>query len=131
MIDRRRSADAPPEISVARPARTVIFTGPSRAPRSDATRSHTTIPSDVPSTGGSDTSPPGSADTSPGFRQIPVSQAIGSRPATVARRSVPAGELTATLPLRWNSEPLVTGQVGGGPWVVSKHTKNMAAAIDE
>ena len=43
---------------------------------------------------------------------------------------VPAGELTATLPLRWNNEPLVTGQVGGGPWIVSKHTKNVAAAID-
>jgi ABC-type glycerol-3-phosphate transport system substrate-binding protein len=43
---------------------------------------------------------------------------------------VPAGELTATLPLRWNNEPLVTGQVGGGPWIVSKHTKNVAAAVD-
>jgi ABC-type glycerol-3-phosphate transport system substrate-binding protein len=43
---------------------------------------------------------------------------------------VPAGELTAALPLRWNSEPLVTGQVGGGPWIVSKHTKNVGASID-
>lgn len=43
---------------------------------------------------------------------------------------VPAGEMTAALPLRWNSEPLVTGQVGGGPWIVSRHTKNKAAAID-
>ena len=43
---------------------------------------------------------------------------------------VPAGELTAALPLRWNSEPLVTGQVGGGPWIVSKHTKNVAASVD-
>ena len=43
---------------------------------------------------------------------------------------VPAGEMTAALPLRWNSEPLVTGQVGGGPWIVSRHTKNTAAAID-
>jgi ABC-type glycerol-3-phosphate transport system substrate-binding protein len=43
---------------------------------------------------------------------------------------VPAGELTAATPLRWNSEPLVTGQVGGGPWIVSKHTKNVAAAVD-
>jgi ABC-type glycerol-3-phosphate transport system substrate-binding protein len=43
---------------------------------------------------------------------------------------VPAGELTATLPLRWNDEPLVTGQVGGGPWIVSRHTKNVGAAID-
>ena len=43
---------------------------------------------------------------------------------------VPAGELTAATPLRWNDEPLVTGQVGGGPWIVSKHSKNVAAAID-
>jgi ABC-type glycerol-3-phosphate transport system substrate-binding protein len=43
---------------------------------------------------------------------------------------VPAGELTATAPLRWNNEPIVTGQVGGGPWIVSKHTKNVAAAVD-
>ena len=43
---------------------------------------------------------------------------------------VPAGEMTAALPLKWNNEPLVTGQVGGGPWVVSRHTKNQAAAID-
>jgi ABC-type glycerol-3-phosphate transport system substrate-binding protein len=43
---------------------------------------------------------------------------------------VPAGQLTAALPLRWNSEPLVTGQVGGGPWIISRHTKNVAAAID-
>jgi ABC-type glycerol-3-phosphate transport system substrate-binding protein len=43
---------------------------------------------------------------------------------------VPARELTAALPLRWNNEPLVTGQVGGGPWIVSKHSKNQAAAVD-
>ncbi len=43
---------------------------------------------------------------------------------------VPAGELTAALPLRWGTEPLTTGQVGGGPWVVSRHTKNQNAAID-
>ena len=44
---------------------------------------------------------------------------------------IPAGEMTAAMPLRWGSEsPITTGQVGGGPWIVSKHTKNMAAAID-
>jgi len=43
---------------------------------------------------------------------------------------VPAGEMTAALPLRWKNEPPTTGQVGGGPWIVSKHTKNVAAAID-
>jgi ABC-type glycerol-3-phosphate transport system substrate-binding protein len=43
---------------------------------------------------------------------------------------IPAGEMTAAMPLRWNNEPPTTGQVGGGPWIVSKHTKNVAAAID-
>ena len=43
---------------------------------------------------------------------------------------IPAGEMTAVLPLRWNKDPLTTGQVGGGPWVISKHTQNMAAAVD-
>jgi ABC-type glycerol-3-phosphate transport system substrate-binding protein len=43
---------------------------------------------------------------------------------------VPAGEMTAALPLRWNNEPLVTGQVGGGPWIVSRHTSNPTAAVD-
>jgi ABC-type glycerol-3-phosphate transport system substrate-binding protein len=43
---------------------------------------------------------------------------------------IPAGEMTAALPLRWNKDPLTTGQVGGGPWVISKHTDNMAAAVD-
>jgi hypothetical protein len=43
-----------------------------------------------------DTSPPGSAETSPGFRQMPVSQAIGSRPLISAWRSVPSGDVTRT-----------------------------------
>ena len=43
---------------------------------------------------------------------------------------VPAGEMTAAMPLRWNNEAPTTGQVGGGPWIVSKHSKNVAAAID-
>ena len=43
---------------------------------------------------------------------------------------VPAGEMTAAMPLRWNKEAPTTGQVGGGPWIVSKHSKNVAAAID-
>ena len=43
---------------------------------------------------------------------------------------VPAGEMMAALPLRWNKDPLTTGQVGGGPWIISKHTQNMAAAVD-
>ena len=43
---------------------------------------------------------------------------------------IPAGEMTAAMPLRWNNEPITTGQVGGGPWIISKHSKNMAAAVD-
>ena len=43
---------------------------------------------------------------------------------------VPAGQLTASMPLRWGREPLTTGQVGGGPWIVSRHTKNLTAAVD-
>jgi hypothetical protein len=43
---------------------------------------------------------------------------------------VPAGQMTAATPLRWNSEPISTGQVGGGPWIVSRHSKNTGAAID-
>jgi ABC-type glycerol-3-phosphate transport system substrate-binding protein len=43
---------------------------------------------------------------------------------------LPAGEWTASAPLRWGNEPISTGQVGGGPWIVSRHTKNMAAAVN-
>ena len=43
---------------------------------------------------------------------------------------VPAGEITAALPLRWSGDSWTTGQVGGGPWIISKHTKNVATAID-
>ena len=38
----------------------------------------------------------------------------------------PAGQITAAVPLQWNSDsPVTTGQVGGGPWVMSNHSKNM------
>jgi ABC-type glycerol-3-phosphate transport system substrate-binding protein len=43
---------------------------------------------------------------------------------------LPAGEWTAGAPLRWGREPISTGQVGGGPWIISKHSKNMAAALN-
>jgi ABC-type glycerol-3-phosphate transport system substrate-binding protein len=44
---------------------------------------------------------------------------------------VPAGQITAAPPLQWESEsPVTTGQVGGGPWIVSRHTKNKPAAGD-
>jgi ABC-type glycerol-3-phosphate transport system substrate-binding protein len=41
---------------------------------------------------------------------------------------VPAGEITAANALQWENEPVTTGQVGGGPWIISKHSKNRAAA---
>jgi len=44
---------------------------------------------------------------------------------------IPDGHMTAAMPLRWNNEaPISTGQVGGGPWVISRHSKNSAAAGD-
>jgi hypothetical protein len=43
---------------------------------------------------------------------------------------VPAGEMTAANPLQWGDEPVVTGQVGGGPWIISQHAKDSQAAAD-
>jgi hypothetical protein len=44
---------------------------------------------------------------------------------------MPAGQITAAPPLQWESEsPVTTGQVGGGPWVISRHSKNLGAAAD-
>jgi ABC-type glycerol-3-phosphate transport system substrate-binding protein len=44
---------------------------------------------------------------------------------------VPAGQMTAADPLKWENEtPVTTGQVGGGPWIISRHSKNMKAAAD-
>ena len=59
----------------------------------------------------------------------PTWYAAGGR-SFLASLGIPAGEITDALPLRWNREPLTTGQVGGGSWIISKHTKNMAAAVD-
>ncbi|HEY0869528.1 MAG TPA: ABC transporter substrate-binding protein, partial [Acidothermaceae bacterium] len=37
----------------------------------------------------------------------------------------PAGELTAAAPLQWGTDtPVTTGQIGGGPWIISKHSSN-------
>jgi ABC-type glycerol-3-phosphate transport system substrate-binding protein len=42
---------------------------------------------------------------------------------------IPAGEITASAPLQWDTEtPVTTGQVGGGPWIISKHSENLSAA---
>jgi ABC-type glycerol-3-phosphate transport system substrate-binding protein len=44
---------------------------------------------------------------------------------------IPAGQITAATPLQWENEtPITTGQVGGGPWIISKHSKNLATAAD-
>jgi ABC-type glycerol-3-phosphate transport system substrate-binding protein len=44
---------------------------------------------------------------------------------------IPAGHMTAAMPLRWNGEtPITTGQIGGGPWIISRHSKNITAAAD-
>jgi ABC-type glycerol-3-phosphate transport system substrate-binding protein len=43
---------------------------------------------------------------------------------------IPAGQITAAAPLQWESEPITTGQVGGGPWIISRHSRNLTAAAD-
>lgn len=44
---------------------------------------------------------------------------------------IPAGEMTAAMPLQWEGEtPITTGQVGGGPWIISKHSSNLDTAAD-
>src|SRR3954465_10546011 len=44
---------------------------------------------------------------------------------------IPAGQITAAAPLQWESEtPITTGQVGGGPWIIARHAKNLAGAAD-
>jgi multiple sugar transport system substrate-binding protein len=43
---------------------------------------------------------------------------------------VPAGEVAAAAPLTWAGQSTAsTGDVGGGIWMVSKHSKNLAAAV--
>jgi len=44
---------------------------------------------------------------------------------------IPAGQITAAAPLQWENEtPITTGQVGGGPWIISRHSTNLPAAAD-
>jgi ABC-type glycerol-3-phosphate transport system substrate-binding protein len=44
---------------------------------------------------------------------------------------IPAGQITAAMALKWENEsPVTTGQVGGGPWIISRHSKNLNAAGD-
>jgi ABC-type glycerol-3-phosphate transport system substrate-binding protein len=42
--------------------------------------------------------------------------------------NVPAGQLGVAAPLPWGNSQPVTGDVGGGTWFVSSHSKNLAAA---
>jgi ABC-type glycerol-3-phosphate transport system substrate-binding protein len=44
---------------------------------------------------------------------------------------IPAGQMTAAMPLQWENEtPITTGQVGGGPWIIARHSQNLATAAD-
>ena len=43
---------------------------------------------------------------------------------------IPAGEMTGGAALQWEDEPVTTGQVGGGPWIISRHSKDLDAAAD-
>lgn len=44
---------------------------------------------------------------------------------------IPAGQITSAAPLQWGTDtPVTTGQVGGGPWIISKHSSNPKAAAD-
>ena len=42
--------------------------------------------------------------------------------------NVPKGQLGVAAPLAWNGETAVTGNVGGGTWFISSHSKNLTAA---
>lgn len=42
--------------------------------------------------------------------------------------NVASGRLGVAAPLAWGGEQAVTGNVGGGTWFVSSHSKNLAAA---
>lgn len=43
----------------------------------------------------------------------------------------PAGQIAAAAPLTWDGDPTVaTGNVGGGIWMVSSHSKNLKSATD-
>jgi multiple sugar transport system substrate-binding protein len=41
--------------------------------------------------------------------------------------NVPAGQLGAGTPLHWEGEEVGTGNVGGGTWLASSHTRNLDA----
>jgi len=44
---------------------------------------------------------------------------------------IPAGQMTAADPLAWgNNKKATTGQVGGGPWIISRHDSGAKLALD-
>ena len=44
---------------------------------------------------------------------------------------LPAGQVTAKDPLAWgNSKTVTDGQIGGGPWIVSRHDKGAQLSLD-
>ncbi|BEP14055.1 extracellular solute-binding protein [Acidothermaceae bacterium B102] len=51
--------------------------------------------------------------------------AIFNNPSSL---NVPKGQLGVAPPLAWGTSPAVTGDVGGGTWFVSSHSKNLALA---
>jgi ABC-type glycerol-3-phosphate transport system substrate-binding protein len=42
--------------------------------------------------------------------------------------NVPSGQIGVAAPLTWGSEAPATGDVGGGTWFISSHSKNLAEA---
>src|ERR1019366_3027282 len=53
------------------------------------------------------------------------------RPIQVTDAPSLAGQIAAAMPLQWeNQTPITTGQVGGGPWIISRHSTNLATAAN-
>jgi ABC-type glycerol-3-phosphate transport system substrate-binding protein len=49
----------------------------------------------------------------------------------LATLHIPVGQMTTAMPLQWaNETPITTGQVGGGPWIIARHSKNLTTAGD-
>jgi multiple sugar transport system substrate-binding protein len=51
--------------------------------------------------------------------------AVFNNPAAL---KLPAGQLGVAAPLAWSGGSAVTGDVGGGTWFISSHSKNLVAA---
>ena len=64
----------------------------------------------------------GAHDARPGV--VSPARSSTARPAL----NVPPGQLGVAAPPAWGSRQAVTGDVGGGTWFISSHSKNLAAA---